>query len=159
MKGAFLGLQFRVRFWLQPRLLVILQSDKIVPVLQVIHLRRLSITHGFTFNQLVVRMFTTKLLVADDRSWSQFRGEFLGHSLSLDYSARSGYAGSVFYTGNQYVTDLLSDSERLPDQIQAIWLVECKARWQPPFESAKKQTNWKSRKCGFRHANGHDAKS
>ena len=51
------------------------------------------------FNQLVVRMFTTKLLVADDRSWSQVRGEFLGHNHSLDYSARSGYAGSVFYTG------------------------------------------------------------
>ena len=47
------------------------------------------------FNRLVVRMFTTKLLVADDRSWSQVRGEFLGHSLSLDYSARSGLADKI----------------------------------------------------------------
>ena len=77
---------------------MLLQPDKIVPVLQVIHLRRWYITHGFMFNQLVVRMFTTRLLVADDRSWSQVREEFLEHSLSLDYSARSGYAGSVFYT-------------------------------------------------------------
>ena len=97
---------------------MILQPDKIIPVLQVIHLRRWSITYEFMFNQLVVRMFTTKLLVADDRSWSQVRGEFLGNSLSLDYSARSGYAGSIFffYTGNQYVTDLLSNSARSHDQ-------------------------------------------